>query len=231
MSEYGLGALPSPPDDRDWPLQLAPLTAPLPRRFVCAGMGPVLDQHKRPTCVAHAASGLATWFGKRDAEGVTDYDEEWLYARCKVIDGIPGDGTDGRSAMRVMKGTGLKAVNRPEPPEHFKIAAYYAVPVIADTLRLALTQYGPIVVGGAWYNSWFRPVNGVLPAAGGGVAGGHAVLLFGYDLDVGGGSFLIRNSWGTDWPGSVNGNAYVAFSRYVPSLWEAWKAVDVVTKP
>lgn len=230
MSEYGLGAVQSKPDPRDWPLLLEPLTVPLPRRFVCTGMGPVLDQGSRPTCVAHAASGLATWMSKRDAEGVVDFDEEWLYARATAIDGIDGEGTDCRSALRVMKGTGFKARNRPEPPEHFKVAAYYSVPVVVDTIRIALTQYGPLLAGGAWYNSFFRPTAGILPPAAGGLAGGHAVLIFGYDLDVAGGSFLVRNSWGL-YAGSVNGNFYAPFSRYMPSLWEVWKAVDVKTAP
>ena len=132
MTDYALGAHPSPPDPRDWPLQLAPLTVPLPRRFVCNGMGPVLDQGDKPQCVAYASSGSQTWRAKRDAEGVVDFDESWLYVRCKAIDGIPGDGTDGRSAMRVLKGSGMKALNRPEPPEHFKVAAYYAVPLDLD---------------------------------------------------------------------------------------------------
>ena len=229
MTVYALGALPSPPDDRDYALQLAPLTAPLPRRFVCDGMGPVLDQGAKPQCVAYASSGSQAWRAKRDAEGVVDFDEEWLYVRCKAIDGIPGDGTDGRSAMRVLKGSGMKALNRPEPPEHFKVAAYYAVPLALATLKTALMQYGPIVVGGRWYNAWFRPVKGILPPAGGGVAGGHAVLLFGWDDDVASGSLLVRNSWGV-YPGSVNGNFYAPYARYLPSLWEAWKALDWVSR-
>jgi hypothetical protein len=228
--EYGLGAYESPPDPRDWPLQLEPLTAPLPDRFLCDGMGPVLNQGSRPTCVAHAASGMATWFGKRDAEGVVDFDEEWLYARCKAIDGIAGAGTTGRAAMRVMKGTGLKALNRPEPPEHFQVSAYYAVPLGLTALKTALIQYGPIVLGSRWFESWFRPVNGVIDKGTGGVAGGHATLLFGWDDHAlsGAPALYIRNSWNM-YVGSRNGNFLASPSTFLPNVWEAWKASDFIT--
>lgn len=230
IERYGLGALPSPSDPRDYPLQLAPLTAPLSRRFVCDGMPNVLNQGSTPQCEAFASSGMKSWQEKRDKHGLVDFDEGWLYSRCKSLDGIPGAGTDGRSAMRVLKGSGLKALNRPEPPEHFKIAAYYAVPLNFDGLRTAIMQYGPVVLGGRWYSSWFRPTQGLLPAPAGGVAGGHAVLAFGWDLDVGGtgGSLLIRNSWG-EYAGSVNGNFYAPVRFYLPALWEAWRAEDVIT--
>ena len=45
-----------------------------------------------------------------------------------------------------------------------------------------------------------------------------------------GGSLLVRNSWGL-YLGSVNGNFYAPYARYLPALGEAWKAVDVVGLP
>ncbi len=230
--EYGLGFLPSPPDPRDYPLELAPVIAPLPRRYVCPGMGPVLNQGSRPTCVAHAAAGLKTWEEKADRHGVIDFDREWLYARCKETDGYPPGtpGTDGRSAMKVLRNLGCRAVNHPAAPAHFRIAAYYAVPLTLAAIKAALMQYGPICVGGDWYDPWFRPVKGILPPAAGPVVGGHEQLVFGYDDDVAGGSLLVRGSWGL-YVGSVNGNTYCPYNRYLPSLGEAWKALDLVGLP
>lgn len=229
--QYGLGAVESPPDPRDWPLALAPVTAPLPRRYVCNGMGPVLNQGQKPQCVAYSSAGLKTWQEKRDAHGVVTFDTDWLYVRCKAIDGIAGPGTTVRAAMRVMKGSGYRPLSEPdELPAHFKIAAYYAAPTTIDGMKAALVQYGPIVVGGRWFNSWFHPVNGIIDAGTGGVAGGHAVLVFGWDDDVAGGSLLVRNSWGL-YQGSTNGNFYAPYRHYVHELWEAWKSVDVVGLP
>lgn len=226
MSEYGLGAHPSPPDPRDWPLALAPLAAPLPSRFVSTGMGPVLDQGSTPMCVAYAHSGLKTWQEKREGRGVIDFDERWLYARCKERDGIAGDGTDGRTAMKVLRTLGAAPVGQPAKAPLYRIAAYYAVPLDLASLKTALVQFGPLTLGGAWYESWFRPVNGILPRPSGGIVGGHEVLLFGWDDAVGGGSLLFRNSWNRRW--GVNGNAYAPVRHYLPALWEGWKAVDMI---
>ena len=102
------------------------------------------------------------------------------------------------------------------------------MPVTVAAIKNAIASTGPVLIGGEWYSSWFHPVRGVLPPAAGGVAGGHATLVFGWDDDVAGGSLLVRNSWGADWPGSMNGNVYAPYARFVPVLWEAWVATDVV---
>ncbi|MCU0837083.1 MAG: hypothetical protein MUC77_22070 [Chromatiaceae bacterium] len=61
LSTYGLGALPDPPDDRDYPI--SPLYAAegltgsvvLPAAYAAPGMPPVLDQRATPTCVAYSS--------------------------------------------------------------------------------------------------------------------------------------------------------------------------------
>ena len=228
---YGLGAIQSPSDARDWPLQLAPAEGALPSRFVATGMGPVLNQGKLPQCVAYATAGLKTWEEKKDAHGVVTWDTRDFYQRCKAIDDIPGDGTTNRAAMRVLRNAGMRPIGEPEAdPAHYRIAAYYAVPLDLDSLKAALMQYGPITVGGEWYNNWFHPIGGILPAPKGRPVGGHAVLVFGWDDSVNGGSLLVRNSWGY-YVGSVNGNFYGAYRHFIPSLWEAWKATDIVSHP
>lgn len=69
-------------------------------------------------------------------------------------------------------------------------------------------------------------------------SGGHAVCVVGYQRDPmanGGGVFIIRNSWGTDWgkhlPDRVDGHHAPApgygqvSALYIEEyLWEAWKA-------
>ena len=192
-------------------------------------MGPVLNQRDTPQCVAYASSGMLTWFGKRDGEGVVDFDENWLYQRCKDIDDIVGDGTDVRSAMRVLKNVGCKALNRPESMAHFKIRAYYAVPRGVEAWKTALVQYGPIVLGSEWFNSWFRPRNGIIDRGTGGIAGGHATLLWGWDDDaIPGGAWYVRNSWGL-YTGSRNGNFLAHQADFLGHTFEAWKAVDLLT--
>jgi len=222
IEPFDPGALESEPDARDYLLEL-PLEAKQPARFVCTGLGPLLDQGSSPMCVAYASTGAKQWEEKRDGHGVLPFDPKWLYGRCKALDGNSTPGTTGRQAMRVLKAQGEALVGSTTPVQ--PIAAYYAVPVSVAAIKAALRAYGPLVVGGAWYASWFRPTRGVLPAPGGGIAGGHEVLVFGWDDAVGGGSLLVRNSWGK-YAGSTNGNFYAPYRVYVPSLWEAWKALD-----
>jgi len=47
--------------------------------------------------------------------------------------------------------------------------------------RSALEARHPVVIGATWYQSFFSPVQGRLPAPAFGVAGGHAFLCCGYD--------------------------------------------------
>lgn len=225
---YGLGAIASPPDPRDWqiPLPQADMAPTMPARFIAAGFpgNAILDQGRTPMCVAYASVGHKIWEERQDGRpGTVDYDEKWLYRMAQSIDGIPmpHDGTTIRAALRILKGYGvpLAGTSKPVSP----IAAYYAVPLNETALKTALYLYGPLVIASEWYESWFKPVNGILPAPSQD-AGGHAVLLFGWDDAVGGGSWMVRNSWGPKW-GQV-GNCYAPYRWYTKNLHDAWKVID-----
>jgi C1A family cysteine protease len=66
-----------------------------------------------------------------------------------------------------------------------------------------------------------------MPAAGENVLGGHAVFCAGYQSDAtvpGGGSFIIKNSWGTGWGDA--GYFYMPFAFVTPqNVTDAWTAV------
>ena len=233
MADYGLGAHPSPPDPRDFPLELPPLTAPLPKRYVWAGLGPLLNQGNTPECVAYSHVGLKQWEEKRDGNGIVPFDPDWLYRECKRIDGMPGtDGTTGRAAMKVLKAQGCATKGHPEMAVHYRIAAYYAVPLSVDSIKRAILAYGPVTTGEEWPYSWFSPVHNVVPKPAGGIAGGHETLRYGWDDDAAGGSWYIRNSWGK-YAGTTSGNFILPY-RYEHigggsvELWECWKARDIV---
>jgi hypothetical protein len=226
MPMLGLGAIPSPPDARDFALPLD-LAAPLPARHVATLMPPVGNQGNTGRCVAFACTGLKQWEERRDGHGFLRLDPQWLYERAQAVDGIPlpHEGTTCRAALSVLLKQGQPVVGQPATGQN-RIAAYYAVPMTVDGIKRALAQWGPVLIASTWFNSWFRPVNGALPAPSGGVAGGHARLLFGWDDAAGGGSFLARNSWGRSW--GVNGNSYDAYRYLMPALHDAWRAVDVI---
>jgi hypothetical protein len=81
LAAYGLGALPDPPDERDYPLSALyaaeGLTASvvLPTSYAAPGMPPVLDQHSGPMCVASSSSAMKAWQDRRDQERFFDFDE------------------------------------------------------------------------------------------------------------------------------------------------------------
>jgi hypothetical protein len=227
VTDYGLGAIPSPADARDYPIVLD-TAAPLPSRFVSTLLPPPLNQHTSPMCVAFASAGVKGWEERRDGHGFLAFDPAWLYPRAQAIDGIPGphDGTTIRAALRVMKSTGYALVAAPQTTNSYRIAAYYAVPQTEDGIKRAILQSGPVLIGTLWYGPWFRPVKGILPAPSGAPVGGHARYAFGWDDAIGGGSFYVRNSWGSLW--GINGNSHDPYRYILPALHDAWRAVDVL---
>ncbi len=221
---YGLGALPDPPDERDYPVSALyaseGLTASvvLPATYVAPGMPPILDQGSSPMCVAYSSSAMKAWQDRRDQERFFDFDEPAFFAAI----GGTAQGAYVRDAMERMRSAGYPVVGVGDPAHH-RIAAYYAVPRDFATIKAAIFDLGPIVVSTTWYRSWFHPTNGVLPAADVAV-GGHAIVAYGWDAR----GLRLRNSWGGAW--GVGGDCWMP-AYLVPHLAGAWKAVDAIEHP
>lgn len=237
--ERGLGAIPSPPDPRDYQLAV-PYTLTLPTRFTLTSLGPVLDQGKTGTCVAHAADGIRMWQEYRDRTSINAYVTEpavfQLYDWCKALDGQYDPyrqyGTSLRTVLQVlrMKGTPLAA------PKHNggKIAAYYSIYTNVDFMKQAMMAHGPLLVACDWDNAWFSvPASTqILRPPSGSLAGGHAFYLWGWDNNVNGGSWLMRNSWGRGTYGwTPTGNGYMAFRYFAGAHPEAWWVQDILNDP
>ena len=225
-TEYGLGAIESPPDPRDYPiaalyasLGIEPAeAAALAARYVHAPMPVVLNQHATPQCVAFSAASEQMAFDQCDQHAWYAFDEGTFFS---MIGGGPG-GADVRVALGVRKATGYPTVGRNDAGSH-RIAAYYTVPKDALSLKQAIYAFGPLVFSTPWANSWFHPgANGVLPAPSGGLAGGHALVAYGWDDAKG---LLLRNSWGAAW--GVAGDAFLPYSQ-IGTTWSWWRAVDVI---
>lgn len=248
MLPYGLGAIASPPDDRDHQLVLAPLpdkAYPSMWRvgppFTKTGMAPVLNQHLTGMCTAFTGTGhkqteekadnhpvlpvLPKWQGVQVPTHPEGYlDVEWLYHQAQLIDGIPmpHEGSTLRAILTTLYKKGLAIVGHPERAIDFRIKEYAAVPATQPGIQAAMFQYGtPVLVAGEWPESWFKPIAGVLPKPSKAIAGGHAFQLFGWRP----GQFILRNSWGAGW--GVNGNAYVNVEYLLPRLHDCWKVLDI----
>jgi hypothetical protein len=143
LSAYGLGALPDPPDEHDYPLSALyaseGLTASvaLPTSYAAPGMPPVLDQHATPMCVAYSSSAVKAWQDRRDQERLFDFDEPAFFAAI----GGTASGARVRDAMERMRSAGYPVAGSGDAAHH-RIAAYYAVPGDAATIKAAIYDLG-----------------------------------------------------------------------------------------
>lgn len=222
--EYGLGAIASPADPRDFIVELDQAIR-LPRRFVVDGLGPVLNQGTTPMCGGYSGVGLKQHQEKRDGQGVVPFNPAALYVRARVHDGINAvAGTTARGVLKALQKEGAMGGRR--PARDYRIASYAAVPFQVEAFKRTLHRTRqPLLVGAGWFRSWFRVSPLPRPA---GPAGGHLFLVFAWDDNVAGGSFICRNSWGR-YPGSVNGNFYAPYHVLMPNVHDAWTAVDLPT--
>jgi len=91
----------------------------------------------------------------------------------------------------------------------YKIVDWWGVTKSVDALKNALYTYGPLVTTMDVYEDFFSYSAGVYSYAWGNYAGGHAILLVGYD-DAGQ-YFICKNSWGTWW--GESGYFRIAYSQ------------------
>lgn len=225
---YGLGAVPSPPDARDFPITAlyaataTEIPTAFPAAYIVPGLLPaVLDQGSTPQCVAFSSSASRAYQDRLDQGVFFDFDEGKFFGRI----GGTEQGAYPRAAMDEMRTTGYPVVVTGDAGQH-RIAAYYAVPTEIDAMKAALVSFGPLVYSTGWYWSWFSTTSTGLLRAPTTLAGGHAILVIGWEPR----GFLLQNSWGTDF--GIEGRCtlpweYVGF----PHSWECWKTVDVIEPP
>lgn len=204
------------PDERDHEFLMAtvaPAAAPTASRMW--DLGPVLDQHQTPHCVAFAwgqflqTAPILTALKPLGGGAFLDR----LYMRSRTLDGITGrGGSSVRGGAKAVQGDG-------------RLASYvwgYDV----DTIRRFILSTGPVVMGTDWYASMFDPTPDGYLVPSGHVVGGHAWLLSGYDAARD--AFQMINSWGAGW--GNNGTAWVRAGdlRVLLNNGEACSAVEYV---
>jgi hypothetical protein len=225
--ELGRGALPEPTPYRISAGELAfeplPNSVNLSNRFP-----PVRHQGARGTCVAHACAAVREFLlGTNGPQ--SDLSEQFLYWACKERDGYPESGTWISVAMTILEVMGVCrepiwpyngwpiAGNEGQgpPPAQAQIEAVQYKTVRATrlpersvpALRQALADQQPVAFSVDVFSYWQQNpvyISGDirLPLSREKEPGGHAMCLVGYEVDEatpGGGYFIVRNSWGTDW--------------------------------
>lgn len=220
VTPHGLGALESPPDDRDYPIELDSL-APLPPKYTVPHVAPIYNQRDTPMCVAYSGAREQASFDLADLGHNYAWDFPLFFRRI----GGTANGAIIRNGLneRLHRGYPLLPANSGNSQAAHRIAAYYAVGKTQDAIKRALVQYGTLIIGTPWFNSWFDPnPDGTLPPADY-VVGGHAIDVDGYD-QVG---LWLPNSWGLAW--GVKGRCRMPWASVLHSVREVWKAVDVLT--
>src|SRR5512139_3094209 len=128
--EFLHGAIPSPPDPRDWPVATAlakePATLPSQFRLTSVSSLPPVYAQGLPSCVHTSICGVAEFHERVESGGSTRLDDERFYWRTKELGGNPGDGEFPRVALDAWRSEGIySTIGR--GPAHFRINAYYSV--------------------------------------------------------------------------------------------------------
>lgn len=163
----------------------------------------------------------------------------FLYYNSCAIDGDPGqdNGTTNTSMMQAIRKWGIAReslwpylplmVSKPpvvsaykEGAGHLVLTDYQLDNTIIDQLKKCLVSGYPFIFGISVYSSFMSEAvaeSGLvpMPQMSEELLGGHDLCCVGYDDLVAGGSFLIRNSWGTDW--GLQGYCWIPYAYLTSS--------------
>ena len=109
-----------------------------------------------------------------------------LYRNAQLLDEWPGEDYEGTSVLagaKVVTGQG-----------YYKS---YSWTSNAYELAVAVSRFGPAVLGINWYENMYNVNRGGWLIPSGEIVGGHAILCKGYNKN--GNYFILHNSWGEGW--------------------------------
>jgi len=200
--------------------------SPIPDEYTIPFKLTIKNQGFKPICVGMSGSSLKEFLERRE-QNYMDFDPQWLYNRCKEIDGIPDvRGTYFRTVLSVLKNTGAKPTNG-KNYSPFRIGCYAKVKPKFNDIKEAIYRYGPVLLGfkgtnDGWKNAYIKPSNV-------GQRWGHAVIAIGFTKN----HIEFKNSWGKGWGKNGNGffdKNYLPISAYIAltDLPNNWK--ELLTK-
>ena len=226
-----------PIDTRDHMYQLAPLQAIPPRIDLRTYCSPIEDQGNLGSCTGNAIAGQIELIDRKGGKPL-DVSRLFIYYEERVLEGSVryDSGAYIRDGIKVTynKGAPLEslwpyALNKfaTKPPTTAytdalkrKVTGYQKCANFA-AVKNALAAGNPVTIGfdvyesfeGAWGNiTHGQTGSGMMPMPNKNteqLLGGHAVCIVGYDDTLGGGRFIVRNSWGTSW--GDNGYFYMPY--------------------
>ena len=129
---------------------------------------------------------------------MTDEIARRIYLRARQLDEWPGEDYEGSSVLAALKAA-----------QELGYVKMYTWAFTLEEFLLGITWKGPAVVGCNWYEGMYEPNSKGFITPTGSIAGGHAILIRGQKIFLGGsGPFGINmddsyivfwNSWGPSW--------------------------------
>lgn len=228
------GALFSPIDVRDYRLASVVNESDLPEEFELS-MPKVKNQKLVSSCVAHAIASTIEYFNmtqtNNDVKMSTNYiygnrtnmsyDGEGMYTRraiantCKYGDVIEVDFPGNTEVPNVIDQFEDMKYSLHDKALPYRFSSYYTVKSQKE-IKTALMKNGPVVFAIPWYDD-IKIKNGVLHTNQNGKAGGHCMIIYGWNKD----GWKVRNSWGKLW--GNNGNVIMPYDI---KITEAYGIVD-----
>ncbi len=241
MSNYVLGALPSPKDPRDFIFPSMVSAVELPRKFMF-GEIPTKDQGWIGACVAYGdSSGAETEFTYDHLKPYERLSEGWLYGLPNLNGGYRGVGSFPREVFEVMQKTGMLSYDEypfiDEKPrivdkvaqdikdnpellkkaEKRKIGRYYQLAFSSYSIKEAMFQtkapvgFSMSIRGGYLYLTDVGE-DKVHYLSSGSLIGYHWMIFIGWDDDKE--LLYVKNSWGNDF--GNNGVFAIRYQDIVP---------------
>lgn len=236
------GVLPSPEDNRDYPINKLIAKAPKLPRYCRTDLGqPVLDQGEVGCCVAETLATIK-WLQENTQHGTTDeFSAMYIYGNRDLDAHYIGSGMYPREALQQLKNYGVckkeyyddlfeyeQAIkkyydNKTILDAHaypYRISSYYRLNTKLDIMT-ALATIGWAQICIPVYESVYYPDKDgyVKYVEGQENFGGHSVTAIGMDLDKQ--VWIIQNSWSTSY-----GDDGVIYLDMNYPISEAWSLVD-----
>lgn len=191
---------------------------------------PVKNQGNCGSCTTFATAGAFEGNNAVRNNLLWDSSEQHLLS-CTAVNCATGGSRSTLAQYMVDTGTSTEAAypyttsdsacNATIPTPHDAIAWDFvsgATPTVNE-LKEALCTYGPIAIG-IWSTGAFRAyAGGIFNETVTNSSSNHAITLVGWD-NRNGGSWIIKNSWGTDW--GENGYGRVAWGSNNVGRWANW---------
>lgn len=237
--EIKFGFIPSPKDERDYKYSAVKASAvkeQLPTKYVTVCLD-VRDQGGSGTCVGMASAAC------QESDELLNHNKEHLsplfvYRECKQIDGINGEGTYLRTAMKVLKDKGicLESLYTYKDNADTRSLKFPTIPaaVYNDAKKRAINSYASLstldeikaaiyhenaVMLGVYVTDTFRyPNKGCIGKQGGKMYGGHAITAVGWDDDIKL-TYDYSNTWGNEHLGVVEYTGAIKIKNSWGTSW------------